>query len=70
LRRLRVRQLLRRSLIILVGSAGIAVTAYGLVWLIESMRRYDPKFYEPKDIDREGQQLQQRLEELRRIQKP
>lgn len=70
LRRLRLRQSFRRGLIVLIGAATIAIAAYGLVWLIEGMRTYDPKYYEPKDIEREGQELQRRLEELKRLRKP
>ena len=70
LRRLRMRRLLRHAVIALLGLTGIAIAAYGVVWLIEGLRSYDPKYYEPKDIDREGHQLQRRLEELKRLQKP
>jgi hypothetical protein len=52
LRRARIRQALRRSLMILIGVLLMAVAAYGLVWLLEAMRQYDPKYYEPKDIER------------------
>ncbi len=37
---------------ILIGVACMALAAYGLVWLLDAMRQYNPKFYEPKDIER------------------
>lgn len=69
-RRLGLRQMARGVLIVLIGSAAIATAAYGLVWLVESMHSYHPKYYEPKDIEREGHEFQRRLEELRRSAKP
>lgn len=70
LRRLRVRTALRRGLILLISAALLAIAAYGLVWLIEAMRSYDPKYYEPKDLERERHELQRQLEELKQPQKP
>jgi len=70
LRHLGVRTSLRRGLILLISAASIAIAAYGLVWLIEAMRTYDPKFYEPKDLERERHELQRKLEELKQPQKP
>ena len=58
LRRLRLRNLLRRSLIVLIALGAIAVAAFGIVWLTESLQRYDPKFYEPKDLERQRYELQ------------
>ncbi len=52
LRRARFRQALRRGLMILIGVLCMAVAAYGLVWLLEAMRQYNPNYYEPKDIER------------------
>lgn len=69
-RHLRMRMALRRGLILLINAVSIAVAAYGLVWLIEAMRRNDPKYYEPKDIERERHELQRHLEELKRSQRP
>ncbi len=57
-----LRRLLRRGLIALIGLAGIAILAYGLLWLINSFQTYDPKFYEPKDLERERYELQRRPE--------
>jgi len=70
LRRLQVRTGLRRGLILLLGAAVLAIAAYGLVWLIEAMRTYDPKYYEPKDLERERHELRRQLEELKQSQKP
>jgi hypothetical protein len=42
---------------------------YGLLWLIDAMRTYDPKYYEPKDLERERHELQQQLDELKQPQK-
>lgn len=70
LRRLQVRTALRRGLILLISAALLAIAAYGLVWLIEAMRTYDPKYYEPKDLERERHELQRQLEELKQPQKP
>lgn len=70
LRRLRLLRLLRRGMLALIGLIVISAVAYGLVWMLESLRSYDPKFYEPKDIDRERFELQRRLEEVNRSRKP
>jgi hypothetical protein len=70
LRRVRFRRMIRRALIILMGSAAIATAAYATVWLVESLRSYDPKYYEPKDIEREDHLLQKRLGEQRESEKP
>jgi hypothetical protein len=69
LRRLRLRRLWRRIMIGLIGLAAIAVSAYGIVWLLDSMRGYDPKFYEPKDVEREIYDLRRRMEEMKQPQK-
>lgn len=66
---LQARRALRRGLILLVCVASIAVAMYGLLWLIDAMRTYDPKYYEPKDLERERHELQQQLDELRQPQK-
>ena len=69
LRYLQARRALRRGLILLVSAASIAGAMYGLLWLIDAMRTYDPKYYEPKDLERERHELQQQLDELRQPQK-
>ena len=61
--RLRSRKLIRRCLIVLIGLAVIAIAAYGLDWLVEQFKGYYPKYYEPKDIERQEYQQQQKLEE-------
>lgn len=63
LRRLRLRQFLRRGLIVLVGSVLIAVGAYGVERFIESLRAYKPNFYEPKDIERQMFESQRQLQQ-------
>jgi len=60
LRRLRRRRLSRRLLICLVSLCFIALTAAGLVWLLETFRTYSPVYYEPKDIERERHEMQRR----------
>jgi hypothetical protein len=70
LRRLQVRTALRRALLLLISAVLLAIAAYGLVWLAEAMRTYDPKYYEPKDLERERHELQRQLEELKQPQKP
>jgi hypothetical protein len=60
LRRLRRRRLSRRLLIYLVALCLIALTAAGLVWLLEGFRTYSPVYYEPKDIERERYEMQRR----------
>jgi hypothetical protein len=70
LRRLRLRQLLRRGLIILVGLLVIAVVAYGLDRLIESLRTYQPSYYEPKDVERQMHEQQELLQEQRQTKEP
>jgi hypothetical protein len=52
-RRLFFRRLLLRSIVLGL----IAIAAAGLVWLLESMRTYDPQYYEPKDIERERYEM-------------
>jgi len=71
-RRLRFRRWLRRALIVLIGLAGMAVAAYGLVHLMEVLRTYDPwsKFYEPKDTERQRHEQLMRSEESKRMGKP
>jgi hypothetical protein len=56
-------KLLRRGLIALIGLAVIAVAAYGFVWWIEQFRTYYPKYYEPKDIERQKFEQERGLEE-------
>jgi hypothetical protein len=59
-------------LIILIGLAGMAMAAYGLVHLMEAVRTYDPwsKFYEPKDTERQRHEQLRREEESKQIRKP
>jgi hypothetical protein len=52
-RRLRRRQFLRRLAVIVVGLVLMVGTAWGLVWLVDAFQAYDPKYYEPKDIERQ-----------------
>ena len=61
-RRLRRRQQIRRSLIALIGLAVLAVAAYGLSWWLEQFGAYSPKYYEPKDIERQWYEQQRRQE--------
>ena len=55
-------QRVRRMLFWLVTLGVIAVTAAGLVWLMDGLRNYQPQYYEPKDIERERHETQRRLE--------
>jgi hypothetical protein len=66
---IQARRALRRVLILLVCVVSIILGMYGLLRLIDAMRTYDPKYYEPKDLERERYELQQKLEELRQPQK-
>ncbi len=47
-----LRRALRRGFRILLAIACMAMAAYGLVWLLDAMRLYSPKYYEPRDIER------------------
>lgn len=69
LRRLRRRRIFRRALIVLIGSVGIAAGAYGLNRFIESLRRYEPSYYEPKDVERQVYEWQ-RLNRQRQAPQP
>ncbi len=69
-RRLQWRQLMRRGLIVLIGLAVIAIAAYGFDWWIDQLRTYSPKYYEPKDIQRQEYEQQRRLEGPKRPSKP
>ena len=60
LRRFKRRQLSRRLLICFVALCLIALSAAGLVWLMETFRTYSPAYYEPKDIERERYEIQRR----------
>jgi hypothetical protein len=64
-RKLLWRQRMRRLWFALVGLAVMACAAYGLVWILEALRLYDPKFYEPKDVERQWHQRQQAVREER-----
>lgn len=59
--RLRRQRFLRRILIAVLALALIALTASGLVWVLESFRTYTPTHYEPKDMERERYEIQRRL---------
>lgn len=61
LNRLRRQRMLRRILIAVLALALIALTAAGLVWVLESFRGYAPTLYEPKDMERERYEIQRRL---------
>jgi hypothetical protein len=61
LHRLRRQRILRRILIAVLALALIALTASGLVWVLESFRGYAPTHYEPKDMERERYEIQRRL---------
>ena len=67
---LRRRKLLRRVLMALIGLAVIVVVAYGVNWWIEQFRTYYPKYYEPKDIERQKFEEQRRLEGLKGSSQP
>jgi hypothetical protein len=64
LRRLWWRRLRRRLFIAAIGLGFIALAAWGLVWFMDASSGYAPKYYEPKDTERERAELQRRLEEL------
>lgn len=53
-----LRRLLRRGLIALIGLAAIAIAAYAFLWLTKSLETYDPKYYEPKDLERQRYEFQ------------
>lgn len=57
-----LRRLLRRGLIALIGLAAIAIAAYAFLWLTKSLETYDPKYYEPKDLERERYQIERPLD--------
>jgi hypothetical protein len=67
---LRRRKLLRRGLMALIGLAVLIVIAYGVNWWIEQFRTYYPKYYEPKDIERQKFEEQQRLEGVKGSSQP
>lgn len=60
IRRLLWRQRWRRLWLWVGGLFLMAVAAYGLVWLMEALRTYNPSFYEPKDIERQERREQSR----------
>lgn len=66
LRRLLWRQRLRRVWFSVIGLVLMAGAAYGLVWLLEMLRVYDPKYYEPKDIERHWYDLRRGASEAQR----
>jgi len=70
LRRFKRRQLSRRLFICLVALCLIALSAAGLVWLMETFHAYSPAYYEPKDIERERYEMQQRSLATRAGQRP
>jgi len=66
LRRLRRRWALRRLAIGAAALIVIALAAWGLGRMMDAFRAYDPRYYEPKDIERQRYELQRQLEELSR----
>ena len=66
------RRWLRRGLMALISLAIMALAAYAVVSLVESLQTYDPwkKFYEPKGAERERYELQRRDEEMKRQGRP
>lgn len=52
-RRLLWRQRMRRVVIGVLALVCMAGATYGLVWMVEMLRVYDPQYYEPKDIERQ-----------------
>ncbi len=65
-RRLRWRQFVRRGFIALIGLTAIAILTYGFNWWLERSRMYHPKYYEPKDIERQRYEERQLLEQQKR----
>jgi len=57
---LRLRQLIRQGLSGLIGLLFIAVAAFAVNWLTDALRTYDPKYYEPKDLERQRYQEERR----------
>jgi hypothetical protein len=70
LRWIRLRRLSRRGMIALIGFLVIATAAYGLVWWLESQGKYRPRYYEPKDVERQIHDLQQDLREVKPPRQP
>jgi hypothetical protein len=52
-RRLLWRERLHRLWLALLSLVLMAGAAYGLVWMLEALRVYNPTYYEPKDIERQ-----------------
>jgi hypothetical protein len=52
-RRMRRRQLVRRLELVLGGLLVMAGLAWGLIWTMDVFHAYDPKYYEPKDVERQ-----------------
>jgi hypothetical protein len=44
----------------LIGLLFIAVAAFAVNWLTDALRTYDPKYYEPKDLERQRYQEERR----------
>jgi hypothetical protein len=65
LARLRRRLFFRRLLLGSIALGLMAMVAAGLVWLLESMRTYDPQYYEPKDTERERYEMHRRTDEAK-----
>ncbi len=70
LRRIRLRRLFRRILIGVIALIGMLILAYSLVRLVDALRTYEAKHYEPKVIQREGEELKRRQEGLTQLFKP
>ena len=58
LARLRIRLFFRRLLLVSIALGLMTLAAAGLVWLMEAMHAYNPKYYEPKDVERERYEIQ------------
>lgn len=52
-RRMRRRQMVRRLGLLLGGLLVMAGLAWSLIWAMDVFHAYDPKYYEPKDIERQ-----------------
>ena len=66
-RHLRLRHTIRRGLIALIGLAFIATAALAVNWLVEALWTYDPKYYEPKDLDRQTYEQERMKARQRRL---
>lgn len=67
LSQIKFRKAFRRGIIVLIGAFIIAAALYKLVQFAEIFDTYNPKYYEPKDLDREHKELQHRLDSLKKL---